>query len=129
MSERNGKGRSNGHAPANLLKLTRPNGSHAIANGRNKPVLITGGAGFVGTNLAHRLLEDGRRVLLLDNLSPEEAADWVRSIEGRATIEISGGITLANARAYAATGADFISSGAITHSARAMDLSFRLQLL
>ncbi|MFL6215626.1 MAG: NAD-dependent epimerase/dehydratase family protein [Blastocatellia bacterium] len=85
MSERNGKGRSNGHAPANLLKLTRPNGSHAVANGRNKPVLITGGAGFVGTNLAHRLLEDGRRVLLLDNLSRagvEENLRWLKQTYG-----------------------------------------------
>ena len=40
--------------------------------------------------------------------------------------EISGGITLDNIRAYAQTGADFVSSGAITHSARAVDISFRL---
>jgi len=72
-------------------------------------------------------LEAGADHLLLDNLTPDEAAAWVRRIAGRARIELSGGITLANVRAYAATGADFVSSGAITHSARAMDISFRLE--
>ena len=66
--------------------------------------------------------------LLLDNLTPAEAADWVREIAGRARVELSGGITLENVRAYAETGADFVSSGSITHSARAMDISFRLEL-
>ena len=70
----------------------------------------------------------GAQHLLLDNLTPAEAAQWIRQIAGRAKVELSGGITLDNARAYAETGADFISSGAITHSARAMDISFRLEL-
>jgi len=70
----------------------------------------------------------GAAHLLLDNLNPAEAADWVREIAGRAKIELSGGITLESVRAYAETGADFVSSGAITHSARAMDISFRLEL-
>jgi nicotinate-nucleotide pyrophosphorylase (carboxylating) len=73
-------------------------------------------------------LDAGATHLLLDNLTPQEAAIWVREIAGRAKIELSGGITLENVRAYAETGADFVSSGAITHSARAMDISFRLEL-
>ncbi|MGO9262563.1 MAG: carboxylating nicotinate-nucleotide diphosphorylase [Bryobacteraceae bacterium] len=73
-------------------------------------------------------LEAGADHLLLDNLTPAEAAEWVRRIAGRATVELSGGITLANIRAYAEAGAAFVSSGAITHSARAMDISFRLEL-
>jgi nicotinate-nucleotide pyrophosphorylase (carboxylating) len=73
-------------------------------------------------------LEAGADHLLLDNLTPAEAAEWVRRIAGRAKVELSGGITLANVRAYAEAGADFVSSGAITHSARAMDISFRLEL-
>ncbi len=72
-------------------------------------------------------LAAGATHLLLDNLTPAQAADWVRRIAGRATVELSGGITLANVRAYAETGADFVSSGAITHSARAMDIAFRLE--
>jgi nicotinate-nucleotide pyrophosphorylase (carboxylating) len=73
-------------------------------------------------------LAAGARHLLLDNLSPEEASRWVREIAGRATVELSGGITLDSVRAYAETGADCVSSGAITHSARAVDISFRLEL-
>lgn len=73
-------------------------------------------------------LAAGAAHLLLDNLTPAEAAEWVRHIDGRAKVELSGGITLENVRAYAESGADFVSSGAITHSARAMDLSFRLEL-
>jgi nicotinate-nucleotide pyrophosphorylase (carboxylating) len=43
-------------------------------------------------------------------------------------VELSGGITLQNVRAYAEAGADFVSSGAITHSATAVDLNFRIEL-
>jgi nicotinate-nucleotide pyrophosphorylase (carboxylating) len=74
-------------------------------------------------------LDAGATHLLLDNLTPAEAAVWVREIAGRARVELSGGITLATVRAYAETGADFVSAGAITHSARAMDISFRLELV
>jgi nicotinate-nucleotide pyrophosphorylase (carboxylating) len=77
----------------------------------------------------HKALECGATHLLLDNLTPDEAADWIREIAGRAKVELSGGITLANVRDYADVGADFVSSGAITHSARAVDLSFRLELI
>jgi nicotinate-nucleotide pyrophosphorylase (carboxylating) len=77
----------------------------------------------------HEALGAGADHLLLDNLTPAEAAEWVREIGGRARVELSGGIRLENAGAYARTGADFISSGAITHSARAMDISFRLELV
>ena len=77
----------------------------------------------------HEALDAGASHLLLDNLTPAEAADWIREIAGRARVELSGGITLDNVRAYAETGADFVSAGAITHSARAMDISFRLELV
>jgi nicotinate-nucleotide pyrophosphorylase (carboxylating) len=73
-------------------------------------------------------LDFGATHLLLDNLSPGEAKDWIAHIDRRATVELSGGITLENARAYAEAGADFLSSGAITHSARAVDINFRLEL-
>jgi nicotinate-nucleotide pyrophosphorylase (carboxylating) len=70
----------------------------------------------------------GARHLLLDNLTPAEAREWIAHIAGRAAVELSGGITLANVRAHAETGADFLSSGAITHSAPAVDINFRLEL-
>ncbi len=65
----------------------------------------------------HEALDAGATHLLLDNLTPAEAAEWVREIAGRATVELSGGITLDTVRSYAETGADFVSAGAITHSA------------
>jgi len=77
----------------------------------------------------HEALDAGARHLLLDNLTPAEAAEWIREIAGRARVELSGGINLSTVRAYAETGADFVSAGAITHSARAMDISFRLELV
>jgi nicotinate-nucleotide pyrophosphorylase (carboxylating) len=70
----------------------------------------------------------GAKHLLLDNLTPVDAAAWVRHIAGRAKVELSGNISLDNIRAYAAAGPDFISCGAITHSAIAVDISFRLHL-
>jgi nicotinate-nucleotide pyrophosphorylase (carboxylating) len=74
-------------------------------------------------------LDAGAQHLLLDNLTPSEAREWIAEIDGRAKVELSGGITLENVRAYAETGANFVSSGAITHSAEAVDISFRLELI
>lgn len=73
-------------------------------------------------------LECGAKRLLLDNLTPDEASQWVARIAGRASIELSGGITIETARTYADAGADYVSAGAITHSARALDINFRLAL-
>lgn len=71
-------------------------------------------------------LTAGAEFVLLDNMTPGQARSCVilaRSLRSDCVIEISGGITLENARAYAETGADFLSSGALTHSAPAADLS------
>lgn len=73
-------------------------------------------------------LAAGAKHLLLDNLSPADAAEWIAAINGRATVELSGNINLDNIASYAGAGADFISCGAITHSAIAVDISFRLEL-
>jgi nicotinate-nucleotide pyrophosphorylase (carboxylating) len=75
-------------------------------------------------------LEAGAESVLLDNMTPEEAKRCValaRSLRRDCVIEISGGITLENARAYAETGADFLSSGALTHSAPAANLSLLVE--
>lgn len=72
-------------------------------------------------------LECGACRLLLDNLTPAQAAEWIAYIDGRAVVELSGGITLDTVRAYAETGADYVSCGAITHSARAVDVNFRIE--
>jgi nicotinate-nucleotide pyrophosphorylase (carboxylating) len=75
-------------------------------------------------------LEAGVEAILLDNLTPEEArrcVELARSLRRDCVIEISGGITLANVRAYAETGADFLSSGALTHSAASANLSLLVE--
>jgi nicotinate-nucleotide pyrophosphorylase (carboxylating) len=71
-------------------------------------------------------LEAGAESVLLDNMTPEAAGRCVRlsrSLRPNCVVEISGGITLENERNYAAIGADFLSSGSLTHSAPAADLS------
>ena len=65
--------------------------------------------------------------ILLDNFTPEQATRAVRVINGRAKVEVSGSISLSTVRAYAEAGADFASVGALTHSARAADISFRFE--
>lgn len=64
--------------------------------------------------------------LLLDNMTPAGAAIEIQFIAGRASVELSGGITLTSLREYAETGAEFISVGAITHSATAVDINLRV---
>ncbi len=71
-------------------------------------------------------LEAGADIILLDNLSTPDIIEAVRLCRGRARTEISGGVTLARLPELAATGADYVSIGALTHSAPAADLSFEL---
>jgi len=72
-------------------------------------------------------LDAGADVILLDNADPQRARDAVRLVAGRAVLELSGGITAANVRAMAESGADCISSGALTHSAPAIDISLEFR--
>jgi nicotinate-nucleotide pyrophosphorylase (carboxylating) len=82
----------------------------------------------VGTvSEALEAMEAGADIVMLDNMGLEDMRKAVRSIRGRAWIEASGGITLDNVRAVAETGVDFISIGALTHSARALDISLELE--
>jgi nicotinate-nucleotide pyrophosphorylase (carboxylating) len=71
-------------------------------------------------------LEAGIPRLLLDNMSPDQLRRVVDLVGGRAELEASGGITLDTIRAVAETGVDFISVGALTHSAPALDFSLLL---
>lgn len=72
-------------------------------------------------------LKAGAEIVLLDNLSTAEITDAVRRCHGRAKTEISGGVTLARMEELAATGADYVSIGALTHSAPAADLSLEIE--
>ena len=71
-------------------------------------------------------LEAGAAVVMLDNMDVRQMAEAVKMAHGRAVTEASGGITLQNVREVAATGVDLISVGALTHSARALDMSLDL---
>ena len=78
-------------------------------------------------------LEFGAEAILLDNMTPAQVKQSVECIrqfnaggQEKIPIEASGGMVLDNSRAYAETGVDFISVGALTHSARAADISMRI---
>lgn len=83
-----------------------------------------------------RTIDDVKRVLatggidriMLDNYTPEQMVEAVKLIDGKYETEASGGITIENIEAYAKTGVDFISVGAIIHHAVSMDLSLKAQL-
>jgi nicotinate-nucleotide pyrophosphorylase (carboxylating) len=72
-------------------------------------------------------LEAGAEALLLDNMSLTDMRRAVEAARGRATCEASGGVTLDNVHATAETGVDFISVGALTHSAAALDIALDLE--
>ena len=84
-----------------------------------------------------RNLEDVKKVMatgkvnriMLDNFTPELIAEALKIIDGKYETEASGGINLNNIEAYAATGVDYISSGAIIHQARSLDLSLKAKPL
>jgi nicotinate-nucleotide pyrophosphorylase (carboxylating) len=78
---------------------------------------------------AREALEAGAPRILLDNMSPDEMRAIVEDVAGRAELEASGGIDLQTVLAVAETGVDFISVGALTHSAPALDLSLILERL
>jgi len=73
-------------------------------------------------------LAGGADIILLDNMSNEEMREAVRRIGGRALTECSGNVTLETVHERAATGVDLISSGALTHSAKALDLSLEIEV-
>jgi nicotinate-nucleotide pyrophosphorylase (carboxylating) len=117
------------HAYSSSQMVTRETSAYEAASGPRQ--------GSAGTSLPIQIevrderelreaLAAGAEAVLLDNMTPHEAkrcVELVRSLRADCVVEISGGITLDNARVYAETGADFLSSGALTHSAPAANLS------
>ena len=83
-----------------------------------------------------RTIEDVKQVvktgkvsrIMLDNFSPEKIVEALTIINGKYETEASGGITLENIQSYAATGVDYISSGAIIHQAKSLDLSLKAEI-
>jgi nicotinate-nucleotide pyrophosphorylase (carboxylating) len=72
-------------------------------------------------------IESGADIILVDNLPFEQIREAVRRTRGRTKVEISGGVTLDRVVQLASTGAEYVSVGALTHSAPAVDLSFELE--
>jgi nicotinate-nucleotide pyrophosphorylase (carboxylating) len=68
----------------------------------------------------------GFQRVMLDNFDVREMADAVAYIDGKCEVEASGGITLESLRSVAETGVDFISTGALTHSSKSLDLSLKI---
>jgi len=72
-------------------------------------------------------LDAGAELILLDNMTNEQMAEGVRLCEGKALTEASGGITIDTVRGIAEAGVDLISSGALTHSVKALDISLEVR--
>ena len=70
-------------------------------------------------------IEAGADIIMLDNMTPNQVKEMVKLIAGRAITECSGNITLVTIRSYALSGVDFISSGELTHSVKAFDISLK----
>ena len=77
------------------------------------------------TDEINQALEAGVDRIMLDNFTPERTREAVELINGRVEIESSGGITIDTLRAYGECGVDFISVGALTHSVKGLDMSFK----
>jgi len=74
-------------------------------------------------------VEGSADIIMLDNMSVDQVQIIVEFVEGRKKLEVSGGITIDTARAYAETGVDYISAGSITHSAPAADINMTMEIL
>lgn len=77
------------------------------------------------TDEINQALEAGVDRIMLDNFTPERTAEAVKLINGQTEVESSGGITLDTIRPYGEAGVDFISVGALTHSVKGLDMSFK----
>ena len=99
---------------------------HAVAVARKKHPEVSVIVEADTLEQAEEAIAAGADHILLDNMMPDELREAVKLVAGRAKTEASGGVRLANARAIAETGVDYISVGALTHSARAVDFSLEL---
>ncbi len=94
---------------------------------RNRPQGFQIEIEISSTEELEEAVRNGADVVLLDNMTPEQVRQCVARAAGRARLEVSGGIDAGNIRAYGETGVDYISVGALTHSAPAADINFRLE--
>ena len=94
---------------------------------RNAPAGVTVEAEVTNVAEAREALQAGADIIMLDNMGLDDMARVVKISAGRAKIEASGGIKLANVRQVALTGVDIISVGALTHSYKSLDISLELE--
>jgi nicotinate-nucleotide pyrophosphorylase (carboxylating) len=94
---------------------------------KNAPAGITIEVEVTNTNEAAEVLKARTDIIMLDNMSIEEMKKVVKNVNGRATLEASGSITLDNVRQVALTGVDIISIGALTHSYQSLDISLEME--
>ena len=73
----------------------------------------------------NRVIAAGADIIMLDNMSPEDMKEAIRIIDGRAETECSGNVTKENIDRLTSLGVDYISSGALTHSAPVLDISLK----
>jgi nicotinate-nucleotide pyrophosphorylase (carboxylating) len=110
------------------LRATGMNLKDIVAKARqNAPAGMTIEVEVTNAKEAREALQAGADIIMLDNMSVKEMQQVVDQVSGRAKLEASGGITLANVRQVAMTGVDIISIGALTHSFRALDISLELE--
>ena len=94
---------------------------------KNAPSGITIEIEVTSAREAVDALKAGADIIMLDNMSVNEMKQVVNMVAGKAKLEASGGITLANVRQVAMTGVDIISIGALTHSYKALDISLEME--
>ncbi len=98
----------------------------AVAGARaHAPFVCTVEVECEDLDMVREVLEAGADIIMLDNMTHEQMAEAVALIDGRAKVEASGNVDAGNIRALADLGVDFISSGALTHSAPILDLSLK----
>lgn len=98
----------------------------AVAGARaHAPFVCTVEVECEDLDMVREALEAGADIIMLDNMTYEQMAEAVALIDGRAKVEASGNVDAGNIRALADLGVDFISSGALTHSAPILDLSLK----
>lgn len=98
----------------------------AVAGARaHAPFVCTVEVECEDLDMVREALEAGADIIMLDNMTHEQMAEAVALIDGRAKVEASGNVDTGNIRALADLGVDFISSGALTHSASILDLSLK----
>ena len=108
--------------PRHADQMVRSSALLPHGTGRTRRIAV-----FATGEKVREALDAGAPRILLDNMSPEEVREAVELASGRAELEASGGVSLATVRAYAETGVDFVSVGALTHSARSLHVSLEVR--